>query len=188
MLVSALTILGLDEMMASYASYPELADIVRHRFTDAQPTLRELFSRVVFNILCSNTDDHARNHAAFWDGEALTLTPAYDICPQSRTGQEASQAMLITENDRFSRISTCLDAANHFLLSKTEAVEIVETQLRCIAENWQAVCDEAKLGETDRNFFWGRQFLNPYAFTNLEGTAANLARLGAQLNRSAGSC
>ena len=49
--------------------------------------------QVVFNILCSNTDDHARNHAAFWDGQALELTPAYDICPQPRTGGEASQAM-----------------------------------------------------------------------------------------------
>lgn len=81
MMVSALTILALDEMMARYASYADLAEIVRHRFTEPQATLRELFSRVVFNILSGNTDDHARNHAAFWDGEALTLTPAYDVCP-----------------------------------------------------------------------------------------------------------
>jgi len=46
---------------------------------------------MVFNILVGNTDDHARNHAAFWDGKQLTLTPAYDICPQGRTGEEASQ-------------------------------------------------------------------------------------------------
>jgi serine/threonine-protein kinase HipA len=37
-------------------------------------------------ILCGNTDDHARNHAAFWDGTTLMLTPAYDICPQGRAG------------------------------------------------------------------------------------------------------
>src|SRR3546814_8869732 len=49
--VSALTMLELDEMMARYASYERLAEIVRHRFTDASATLRELFRRLVFNIL-----------------------------------------------------------------------------------------------------------------------------------------
>jgi serine/threonine-protein kinase HipA len=70
-MVSALTLLELDEMMAAYASYEKLAEIIRHRFIDAKRTLRELFSRIVFNILCGNTDDHARNHAAFWDGKQL---------------------------------------------------------------------------------------------------------------------
>jgi serine/threonine-protein kinase HipA len=172
-------------MMARYASYCELADIVRHRFTDAQATLKELFSRIAFNILCGNTDDHARNHAAFWDGEALTLTPAYDICPQGRTGQEASQAMLITDNNRMSRIATCLDAAHHFLLSQEDAIGIIDAQIRCIGHNWQEVCDEANLNPTDRNFLWGRQFLNPYAFTALEGKAVALAKLADGVRRSA---
>ena len=82
--------LGLDERFAAHASYEALADIVRARFTAPAETLAELFTRMTFNILVGNTDDHARNHAAFWDGESLTLTPAYDICPQSRTGREAS--------------------------------------------------------------------------------------------------
>lgn len=185
-MVSALTLLGLDEMMARYASYSELAQIVRHRFTDAAATLRELYSRIVFNILCGNTDDHARNHAAFWDGEHLTLTPAYDICPQGRSGQEATQAMLITGSDRFSRISTCLDAAHHFLLSEADAMEIVEQQLQCIGENWRLVCDAAELTETDRNLFWGRQFLNPYAFTALGDNAAALGALADELRKSMG--
>ena len=73
--------------MAAYASYEDLAEIVRHRFEAPRATLRELFGRLVFNILCGNTDDHARNHAAFWDGARLSLTPAYDICPQARAGQ-----------------------------------------------------------------------------------------------------
>ena len=100
-LISALTILELDEMMAKYASYEKLAEIIRIRFTAPKDTLKELYGRVVFNILCGNTDDHARNHAAFWDGKALTLTPAYDICPQGRTGGEATQAMILYGNIRF---------------------------------------------------------------------------------------
>jgi serine/threonine-protein kinase HipA len=50
-MVSALTLLGLDEMLARYASYENLAEIIRHRFRDASATLRELFGRITFNIL-----------------------------------------------------------------------------------------------------------------------------------------
>ena len=59
----------LDEMLARYASYADLAHIIRARFTDARSTLRELFGRITFNILVGNSDDHARNHAAFWNGQ-----------------------------------------------------------------------------------------------------------------------
>jgi len=174
LMVSALTMLALDEMMARYASYEDLAELIRHRFADAPATLRELYSRLVFNILCGNTDDHARNHAAFWDGQTLRLTPAYDICPQSRTGQEASQAMLITGDDRMSRISSCLNASAHFLLSRDQAIAIVEHQLTSIIDHWNAVCAEASLTDTDRSLLWGRQFLNPYALEDLDGAAAHL--------------
>ena len=180
MMVSALTMLGLDEMMARYAAYQDLAEIIRHRFTHAAATLRELYSRLIFNILCNNTDDHARNHAAFWDGEALMLTPAYDICPQGRTGNEAFQAMLITEDNRMSRISSCLDAAPHFLLSRPEAIAIVEHQLNCIIDQWRIVCEEAALSPADSAFLWGRQFLNPYAFEDLGNDAARLKAIANQ--------
>ena len=174
-LVSALTLLALDEMMARYASYEQLAEIVRHRFTEPKAALRELFSRLVFNILSGNTDDHARNHAAFWDGKALTLTPAYDICPQSRTGGEASQAMLIHGDDRSSRLATCLDAAAHFLLTPDQAKEIIAGQIAAIKREWTAICDEAELPETDRALLWGRQFLNPFAFQQAPDDIAALA-------------
>lgn len=162
-MVSALTLLGLDEMMARYASYEQLAEKIRHRFADPKNTLKELFSRLVFNILCGNTDDHARNHAAFWDGSELTLTPAYDICPQGRKGNEATQAMLISGNNRYSRLESCFEAANHFLLSEDEARAISDHQITIIEQHWDAVCDEAELSEVDRKLFWKRQFLNPWS-------------------------
>lgn len=161
-IVSALTLLELDELMARYASYEKLAEIIRHRFTQPKQTLRELFSRLTFNILCGNTDDHARNHAAFWDGEKLSLTPAYDICPQPRTGNEASQAMLILGNNNLSSLNVCLQAAHNFLLSEREARAIIREQVNVIRENWNLVCDEAELSQVDKNVFWQRQFLNPY--------------------------
>ncbi len=184
-LISALTLLGLDEMMARYASYEELAEIIRRDFNDARETLRELFGRLVFNILCGNTDDHARNHAAFWDGKALSLTPAYDICPQGRTGNEATQAMLIAGDARQSQLAACLAAAPQFLLSEAEALEIIENQVHAISEHWAGACDLAKLSDIDRKLLWGRQFLNGYAFENLKGRATALARLAAELRTDA---
>ena len=154
-MVSGLTLLSLDEMMARYAGYEDLAELIRHRFRDARATLRELFLRMLFNVLCGNTDDHARNHAAFWDGEALTLTPAYDICPQTRTGFEATQAMLISGNDRMSRISSCLRAAPQFLLSTQQATDLAEALLTAVITHWNAVCDQAELSPVDRRHLLG---------------------------------
>jgi serine/threonine-protein kinase HipA len=165
-LVSALTMLELDEMMAAYASYDKLAEIIRQRFIDPKATLRELFSRIVFNILCGNTDDHARNHAAFWDGHQLALTPTYDICPQSRSGQQASQAVLIRGAERASQVGVCIAAASVFLLNQQDAIHIVNHQVNLIEQNWQTICNEAALSEVDRALLWRRQFLNPFAFIN----------------------
>lgn len=165
LMVSALTLLGLDEVMARYASYEVLAEIIRHRFSDPKQTLRELFKRLVFNVLCGNTDDHARNHAAFWDGKELSLTPAYDICPQGRTGNEASQAMLISGNDNSSRLVTCLESAHNFLLSRADARALMDELQAAIEEHWNAVCDEAQLGEVDKRLLRGRQFLNPWSIS-----------------------
>lgn len=176
-MVSALTLLGLDEMMARYASYQDLAEIIRHRFTEPKATLKELFARISFNILCGNTDDHARNHAAFWDGRALSLTPAYDVCPQGRTGGEATQAMLIEGNVRLSRLNVLLDAAPNFHLREDEALALVREQITTIGKCWEDVCARAALGTDDRRRLGTRQFLNPYAFEELTDDREDLAVL-----------
>ncbi len=182
-MLSALTILNLDEMMARYASYEDLAQTIRKDFRQSASALKELFSRIVFNILSGNTDDHARNHAAFWDGKMLELTPAYDICPQGRTGFEASQAMLISGNDRASQIASCLTAAHVFLISRKEAMALIEHQIESISNHWSAVCEVAELNQVDRKLLWGRQFLNPYAFYGLSEDAKYLENMAKHLRQ-----
>jgi serine/threonine-protein kinase HipA len=167
-LVSALTLLRLNEMEARYASYTDLAELIRLKFDQPKQTLKELFARMVFNVLCGNNDDHARNHAAFWDGSGLSLTPAYDICPQNRTGQESSQAMLLSNDDNHSRFSTCINAANEFMLNEDQALDVISQQVTCLVENWPQLCGEADLSHVDRSFFIGRQFLNPYSYQDLD--------------------
>jgi hypothetical protein len=130
----------------------------------ARSELDELYGRMVFNILCGNTEDHARNHAAFWDGRRYRLTPAYDICPQARTGGEASQAMLLIGQRRDSRLAACLAAAPVFDFTIESARALIDHQIAVIGREWETVCDQAGLGQSERRAFWQRQFLNPYCF------------------------
>lgn len=162
--VSALTILGLHELAGRHATYHDLADVIRQRFVTRKATLRELFSRIVFNILVGNTDDHARNHAAFWDGERLELTPAYDICPQARAGGEQAQAMAIDpDGGRLSQMTTCLGASRHYELSHNDARSIIDDQIRVITDRWDEVANNVGLTRLERAELWGNQLLNPFA-------------------------
>jgi len=164
-IVSALTILELDEMLGRYASYADLAQIVRERFTRPRPTLHELFARITFNVLVGNTDDHARNHAAFWDGRMLSLAPAYDICPQGRAGGEATQAMQIgPEGFNRSQLDGRIRAAPTYHLSLEEARAIVDHQIDVIRNTWREVCEQASMTQAERRLFAGRAVFNPYAF------------------------
>ncbi len=164
LMVSALTLFELTDMTARYASYQDLAQIIRNRFITPKKALKEMFGRLVFNILCGNTDDHARNHAAFWDGKQLELTPAYDICPQGRAGNEASQAMKIHGSNNLSQLKNCIETAHHFLLAEKEALDMCAHIEAVIRDHWDEVCEEAQLSDVDKKLLWGRQFLNPFSF------------------------
>lgn len=176
-MVSALTIFEFDEMEARYASYEILAEAIRHKFYDASKTLHELFKRLVVNILVGNNDDHARNHAAFWDGKMLKLTPAYDICPQPRTGGAASQAMLIHGGKNASQLRECIAAAPQFQLSRQEAISIIEEIAGIIIDNWSAICDQSELSLVDKNLFRANQIFNPFGFENLDDDSSHLEKL-----------
>ncbi|WP_395112489.1 type II toxin-antitoxin system HipA family toxin [Antrihabitans spumae] len=162
-IVSALTMLGLDEMEGRYATYPDLLDVLRRTGTD--PAIgRRLFERIVFNVAIGNNDDHARNHAAFWDGKALELTPAYDLCPQIRSGETSSQALAFDrKGTRNSSFAAVVAAAPVYGLTTTEAHEIIDAQVAVIEQDFTEVADMAKLTKAQRNFLWHRQILNPHA-------------------------
>ena len=163
-IVSALTWTQEHEMVAHHISYPWLADIIRKKFAAPKETLCELFARLSFNILVGNTDDHARNHAAFWDGKYLHLTPAYDIAPQRRSGIEANQAMIVAEGRRTAQLTLALAAAPAFLLDPGTARQIIDAQVETIVRNWRQVTEEAGMSPIEQHFFAGRQFLPAYAF------------------------
>lgn len=143
--------------------------MIRDRFHHPIGTPRELVGRITFDILCSNIDDHARNHAAFWDGRLLTLTPACDVCPQARAGAEVRQAMAIGPDGwRFSQLAGVVEPTGEYLpgrMAETDASEIIDHQTATIRDGWNDACDRATLTRRQRDNFWERQVLNPYAFS-----------------------
>jgi serine/threonine-protein kinase HipA len=120
--------------------YPELAQLLRRRgVTDGDAyiaEMRELFRRMVFNILLDNTDDHEKNHAVIvTDEEQYALAPAYDILP---SGQALGfQQMRVGENEGDSTLENALSMARLFALERDEAGEEIRRVAR-VVDGWQA--------------------------------------------------
>lgn len=148
-------------MTARYGSYLDLLATLRERGHDAGT---ELFRRIAFNIAISNTDDPLRNHATFWDGTRLTLTPAYDLSPMSRTGETASQAIAYgPDGQRASSFAGLLAVGHEYGLTQRRAREIVDGGINAIYTHWSEASDHAQLTSVQRDALWGTQFLNPGA-------------------------
>ncbi|MEX2523738.1 MAG: type II toxin-antitoxin system HipA family toxin [Gammaproteobacteria bacterium] len=158
---SALTALDLDDMEARYASYPDLADYLRRFADDAAGQCRELYRRMLLNILIGNTDDHARNHALFWDGRFVRLTPAYDVCVMPRVGLESHQDMDVGEQGKRSTLANAYSHCGRFGLDETEAMRMAEEMETMIRDNWREACEEAAIPEQLAANLWQRTVLSP---------------------------
>lgn len=160
--LSALTLLELHELASRHATYTELSELMRLRFRNPTQTRAELFRRIVVNVLVGNTDDHPRNHASFWDGEMLELTPAFDVCPQPRAGGETELAMGFGDGgEKRARLSACLAAANHYGVSASAAADIVDECATVVREQFNDVCAAVGALESTRDLLWERAVANP---------------------------
>ena len=105
--------------------YPELAQLLRRRGVTAGDTnirqMRELFRRMVFNILLDNTDDHEKNHALLMtDAQEYELAPAYDVLPSAQG--LGFQQMRIGTAEADATIDNALSMATLFALDAKKAV------------------------------------------------------------------
>lgn len=164
--VSGLTLLGLDALLgARYGSYPEMLDVLRELGHAPAAVGRTLFERVVFNVAIGNNDDHARNHAAFWDGQHLEPTPAFDLTPQVRSTDTSAQAMAIgRDGNRASAFSSCVAAAADYGLSGPQAQEVIGHIVSTIEAQWTDAADAAGLSAADQSLLWRRSILNRSTF------------------------
>ncbi len=176
--VSGLTLLDLDEMHGRYATYPDILDRIDRRSIGGSAG-REMFSRIAFNMAVSNSDDHARNTAAFWDGEHLALSPAYDICPGPRSGETATQAMAYgVDGERASSLVDLIGCSKAYGLSRREAGGVVDDLVTSIHEHFEDAADRAELTSAERKRMWGRQILNPGTTRGIGRPSPRLASLG----------
>lgn len=119
--------------------YPELAQLLRRRgVVDGdtyQAHMRELFRRMVFNILIDNTDDHEKNHALLLtDAQQYALSPAYDVLP---SGQALGfQQMRVGEQEADSTLENSLSMAQMFGLRRNEAIEEVRAVVGAV-DRWR---------------------------------------------------
>lgn len=124
----------------SELSYPDLALLLRRR-GDVRDDLnrrqmRELFRRLVFNILMDNTDDHEKNHALLVnERQQYLLAPAYDVLPMGQS--LAYQAMMVGEQGAESSVDNAWSRASAYGLSLSEA-RAEATTVAAVVEGWQA--------------------------------------------------
>lgn len=83
----------------------------------------QLWRRIVFNILVSNTDDHLRNHGILLEKNGITFSPAYDINPNPK-GYGLN--LNIDENDNRLDTDIARSVAPLFRLSDSKAFEIID--------------------------------------------------------------
>ncbi len=98
------------------------------------------------------------------DRELLTLTPTYDVCPQTRSRGEAAQVMAIgTDGFRMSQVAGCVERASTSDFVWDEAWTVVDRQIEVIETNWDEVCDIAGLARARALLSLAPAFLNRHA-------------------------
>lgn len=132
---SAMTMLEAGD--GDQRSYLEIAEVIEERSTTATTDLRQLWRRVCFSILISNTDDHLRNHGFLHErAESWALSPAFDLNPNPAPGpKELSTA--IDFNDTHASIDTLMGVADYFRLNAQEAADVL-AQVTSAAGHWRA--------------------------------------------------
>lgn len=133
--ISAQTALGRKGSEHGY--YTNIADFIRQASQEPHEDLNELWCRIIFTILVSNTDDHLKNHGFLYAGRGRwRLSPVFDINPAP-----ARQRMLqtgIMEGHPFdASLSLALEAAQHFGLEPRDAKQAITRIGRTIHENWR---------------------------------------------------
>jgi serine/threonine-protein kinase HipA len=137
--LSALSLMEWDEADRPAWSYPALADRMRAAILAQPEQIRELFRRMLFNVLCRNTDDHPRNHGFLRGEKGLALSPAYDIVPtptRAGVGTEFSLSMALGERGREASLANVLSMSPRFGLAEEEAGQVVAEMAGCVAR-WE---------------------------------------------------
>jgi serine/threonine-protein kinase HipA len=124
---------------AAELGYPELAQLLRRRGVSAggvnRAQMRELFRRMVFNILIDNTDDHEKNHVVLVDdAQAYELAPAFDVLPSGHA--LGYQQMRVGAAQTDATLENALSMCTSFGLDTDEAAREVRLVIGVI-DRWK---------------------------------------------------
>jgi serine/threonine-protein kinase HipA len=145
-MVSALTLLRSDESITDRTkwSYVGLAEELRRVSANPKKDTTELFRRMCFNALISNTDDHPRNHAILARNRHWRLSPAYDLTPSRQVSQEHRDlAMTVGDFGRYASAQNLLSQCKRFLLDTQEAGKIIADMEAKIEKDWRKLAVKA---------------------------------------------
>lgn len=149
-MLSALTLLRADETDRDKWSYVLLVEALRQISSQAKSDATELFRRMVFNALISNTDDHPRNHAVIAKRLAWRLSPAYDLTPSSPIAIDRRDlAMECGDYGRHANVANLLSQGARFLLGAQEASAIIDDMEQTIKARWHQVARAEGVTERD---------------------------------------
>jgi len=139
--VSAQTMLGRER--ADGGSYEAVAEVIRAHCAEPAIELRELFARIAFTVLVSNTDDHLRNHGFLHAGQGQwELSPAFDVNPSPDRVRVLKTRISETSGEDAS-IDLLLKNANLFGLRAADADQVVSTMSATVSESWRGFMRDA---------------------------------------------
>lgn len=117
--------------------YTDIADVIRQMSKKPAEDLQELWLRVVFTVLVSNSDDHLKNHGFIYAGQnRWRLSPAFDINP-SPTRHRVLETAIIDGGSFDASISLALDAAQFFDVSENQAKKLIANMAETITAQWR---------------------------------------------------
>ncbi len=150
--LSALTLLRAEDTHHDRAkwSYVLLAEELRRVSARPQADARELFRRMCFNALISNTDDHPRNHAVIAMDTDWRLSPAYDLTPSTPVSNERRDLALICGDlGRYAHVDNLLSQHPRFLIDRTDAEATIGAMEQTVRSRWHAIARAQGVTERD---------------------------------------
>lgn len=133
--------------------YTDIAETMRQISCKPTEDLHELWRRIVFTILVSNTDDHLKNHGFIYAGEGLwRLSPAFDINPSPSRHRKLETG--IVQGGTFdASMDIALDASVFFGLNPGDARRQAFRMAELIVKNWKNSLREEGVSSDDLRFF-----------------------------------
>ena len=118
-------------------SYLEIIDALRQFGSQPQRDCAQLWRRIVFNILISNTDDHLRNHGFLFDGAGgWRLSPAYDMNPTPLDVKARILSLAIDEADDTASLDVAFGMARQCGL-KLPAARAIAVEVQTAVAQWR---------------------------------------------------